>query len=125
MKDDVKAVFDRLKAILRKHAAGLTVSEDTPTCFRLQGGEHPRHKTPLPVAWAKVGKGHVGYHLMPVYACPGLLAEPSPALKARMQGNSCFIFRVVDEVLFEELDRLTGDGLKAFRKAGYLPGYLP
>ena len=45
------------------------------------------------------------------------LLEP---LRARMQGKACFNFKAVDETLFGELDRLTGDGLKAFEAAGYL-----
>ena len=121
MKPDFAAVFGRLRTILRKHAHGLTVSEDTSKCFCLQCGAHPVHKMPMPVAWAKVVRGYVSYHLMPVYACPNLVANLSEGLKARMQGKSCFNFRTVDEALFRELDELTGHGLKAFREAGYLP----
>ena len=55
---------------------------------------------------------------MPVYAAPQLLDGKSAKLRARMQGKSCFNFKVVDEDLFAELDQLTGESFAAFRRAG-------
>lgn len=120
MKNNFKPVFDRLRGVLKKHAKGLTVAEDSTESYCLEGGSHPTHKRPMPIAWVKVAKNYVSYHLMPVYACPSLLANFSGELKARMQGKSCFNFQALDEGLFQELDQLTSDGFKAFREAGYL-----
>ena len=57
---------------------------------------------------------------MGVYENPKLLAGLSKKLKARMQGKTCFNFKVVDEPLFKELEQLTAEGLTAFRKAGFI-----
>jgi hypothetical protein len=57
---------------------------------------------------------------MPVYGHPKLLENISWKLRARIQGKSCFNFKVVDEALFEELEELTTAGFDAFRSAGYM-----
>ena len=121
MSPEFKSVFASLRAILQKHAGRLSVKDDTPTCYCLAGGMHPKHKTPLPIAWVNVGKAYVSYHLMPVYGCPHLIDACSKKLKARMQGKSCFNFKVSDEALFAELEQLTVDGFAAFKSAGYMP----
>jgi hypothetical protein len=121
MSADFQLVFVRLREILAKHSAKLTVAEDSPTRYCLEGGLHPRHKKPMPIARIEIGKSYVGYHLMPIYGNLKLLDGFSSELRDRMQGKSCFNFKVVDEVLFAELDELTGQSFVAFRKAGYLP----
>ena len=77
---------------------------------------------PLFFGSVKIGKRYVSYHLMPVYVFPELLDSLSDALRARMQGKSCFNFRKVDEPLFEELSMLTEAGFDRYRVAGYLDG---
>jgi hypothetical protein len=60
------------------------------------------------------------YHLMPLSACPDLARAVSSALKKRMQGKSCFNFRVPDEVLFAERGELTRGGVEAYRAKNWL-----
>ena len=62
------------------------MSEDSPTRYCLEGGLHPKHKKPMPIAWVEVGKNYVSFHHMGVYCAPELLAGASKKLKARMQG---------------------------------------
>ena len=57
----------------------------------------------------------MSYHLMPVYAFPGLLKGMTPELKRRMQGKSCFNFTARDEKLFSELSKLIDAGFQKFR----------
>src|SRR4051812_14486684 len=113
MPGDFDAIFTRLRAILQRHVQTLSVAKDTPICFVLEGGVHPTHRTPMPIAWVQVGKAYVSFHLMPIYGCPALREGMSKALAARMQGKSCFNFTAVDETLFGELDRLTARGIAA------------
>ena len=113
-------VFSALRDILRRHGGKLVVTEDTPACYRLEGGMHPTHKKPFPIAWVAVGKAYVSFHHMGVYACPGLLKGASKELKARMQGKSCFNFTSVDPALFAELEDLTVRGFNAFRDAPFM-----
>jgi len=105
---------------MQRHPGTLSVKEDSPTCYCLEGGLHPTHRQPMPIAWVQIGKTYVSYHLMPVYGCPKLLDGLSAKLKARMEGKSCFNFKAIDEALFEELEQLTVAGFAAFKKAGYL-----
>ena len=57
---------------------------------------------------------------MPVYVFPELLETISPELKKRMQGKSCFNFKVVDETLLSELRELTKAGYTQYANNGYL-----
>ena len=112
---DFENVFAALREILKRHAGKLVVTEDSAECFRLEGGTHPKHKKPFPIAWVAIDKGYVSFHHMGIYARPDLLKGVSKELKARMQGKSCFNFKSVDPALFAELEELTVRGLNAFR----------
>jgi hypothetical protein len=114
-------VFHALRGILQRHAGRLTVVDESPGKFSLVGGKHPKHGTPLTVAWVTVGKNYVSFHHMGVYERPELLKGVSPQLRARMQGKSCFNFMTVDLALFAELEELTVRGFEVFRKAGFMP----
>ncbi len=120
MPDKFSEVFAALREILQRHAGKLVVTEDTASCFRLEGGMHPTHKKPFPIAWVAVGKAYVSFHHMGVYARPDLLQGTSKELKARMQGKSCFNFTTVDPGLFAELEDLTVRGFDAFRSAPFM-----
>ncbi len=120
MTDSFTEVFSALRGILRRNAGKLVVSEDNATRFCVQGGSHPKHKTPMPVAWVEIGKSYVSFHHMGVYARPDLLKGISKKLKARMQGKSCFNFTSIDEPLFAELEALTIRTFEAFRKLPFM-----
>ena len=113
-------VFSALRAILQRHPNKLTVSDDSPTRFCLEGGLHPKHKSPIPVAWVQISKNYVGFHHMGVYCRPDLLKNVSQKLKARMQGKSCFNFTSVDEPLFAELEILTVRAFEAFKQLPFM-----
>ena len=120
MPDSFKDVFTALRAILQRHTGKLVVTEDTPTRFCLEGGLHPKHRKPMPIAWVEVGKNYVSFHHMGVYARPDLLKDVSKKLKARMQGKSCFNFTSVDEPLFAELEELTVRAFSAFQSLPFM-----
>ena len=120
MNPEFGGVFAALRAILARHVGGLTVTEDSPTRYCLEGGRHPKHGTPMPIAWVQIGKRYVSFHHMAVYARPELLEGVSQELLARMQGKSCFNFSSVDATLFAELESLTVRGFDAFRNASFM-----
>jgi hypothetical protein len=118
-----------LSEILRKHVGALSIKNDTPVYFCLEGTTGPstvqvwrgKLRFPkIPVAWVKVGKSYVSYHLMGLDGNTTLLNVMSRELKARMQGKTCFNFTTSDEALFREIDTLTGQSIEAFKKAGYI-----
>jgi hypothetical protein len=115
-----ESVFSELRAILARHVGSLSVTEDSSNRYCLEGGRHPKHKTPIPIAWVQIGKAYVSFHHMGVYARPDLLKGVSKELRARMQGKSCFSFTSVDKVLFAELEDLTVRGFEAFRNASFM-----
>ncbi len=126
---DFKPVFERLRGILQKHAQALVVSEDTGTRYALEGSAGPAalrawggkmKRERIPVAWVQIGKAYVSFHLMGVYGNSKLRESMSKELKKRMQGKTCFNFKVGDEKLFEELDGLTARACEVFRSAGFV-----
>jgi hypothetical protein len=117
--DQFAAVFQRLRAILEKHAGKLRVAADEPGHYCLEVTNSPKLKKSYPAAWVKTVKLYVGYHFMPVYMFPHLREGLSKELNARMQGKSCFNFNAVDEELFRELEELTERGFAMAKKAGF------
>jgi hypothetical protein len=117
LRPDFPLIFARLRAILQEQASKFIVSADRSDYYCLDVRFSPKFKGPFPIAWVKISKSYVSYHLMPVYFAPDLQKGLSADLKARMQGKSCFNFKVVDEQLFDELRRLTARGFEVSRKA--------
>ncbi len=118
----MRAAFDTLRATLEKHAAGLIVKADTPTFYSVDAGYSEKWKKQVWFGGVRLGKSYVSYHLIPVYACPELLARISPDLKKRMQGKSCFNFKSVSAAQARELSKLTGQCVRRFKKVGQFKG---
>ena len=123
--NDFAAVFADLRAILKRQSTAFSVADDTPTRYCLEAPIGPatlkawggKAKRPtIPIAWTEIGKAYVSFHLMSLDAAP---EPPSKALKARLQGKTCFNFSSPDPVLFTELEELTAKSTAAFRKAGF------
>jgi hypothetical protein len=126
--EEFGVVFGRLREALSRHAGSLRVTTDTPTKYCLDAGAGPATLkawggkakwASIPVAWVHRGKAYVSYHLMGV-TVPGVQDGMSNALKARMQGKTCFNFTVADPVLVKELDILTADSITALRQSGFI-----
>ena len=118
---DAAAVFEALRALLAPYAGSLAVQTDMATELYLDTRHAQKNGKPLFFGAVQVKKGFVSYHLMPVYVQPALLDRVSPALKARMQGKSCFNFKAVDPALFAELAALTRAGYDSYVEQGFVP----
>ncbi len=128
-KFEAGTIFAELRKILSKNAGALSIKSDTPVYFCLEGATGPstvqvwkgKMRAPkIPVAWVKVGKAYVSYHLMGLYGNAALSKVISKELKVRMQGKTCFNFRSPDDLLFKELEKLTGQSIEALRTMGYI-----
>ena len=114
--NDFLIVFEQLKSILQPYAKHLTVKTATPNTYYLDGPYSEKWKKELFFGSAQIKKNYVSFYLMPVYMYPELLKNISPELKKRMQGKSCFNFKKVEPVLFEELKDLTRQGVEKFKQ---------
>jgi hypothetical protein len=114
--ETVDKTFAALKKILEAYARRMIVLVDKPGDYQLGSPTmKDRIGRPLFVAAVQTKKNYVSFHLMPVYACPDLLQEISPALRKRMQGKSCFNFTAIDPAQVHELTELTKNGIEQFK----------
>ena len=116
-KSDFGDLYRRLREIMHSVAGALEVQTDAPGNYYVNTGETYQGK-PVFFGGVREGKAYVSFHLFPIYLYPDLLRGLSPELRKRMQGKSCFNFKVPDETAFDELARLTKRGLQEFRKRG-------
>jgi hypothetical protein len=121
-KNDLTTVFAKLRAIIAPYAKHMDVAADTETYYLLNTRHVMKNKQPLCFGGVRLGKNYVSYYLMSVYAAPGGIKSISPELKKRMQGKSCFNFKVVDEKLFRELAELTRAGAARFADEKFIDG---
>src|ERR1022692_2089695 len=125
MTADFAAVFATLKPVLAKYAKRLSVKADTPIEYTLltkSASPFPQHKgQPMYFGSIRLGKAYVSFHLVPLYMCPVLTKEISPALKKRMQGKACFNFKTQPEPdLIAGLKQLTEAGVKLWDEKKWL-----
>jgi hypothetical protein len=113
---DFPQIYAQLRAILGPYAARLTVTADSPAGISIDGPYSEKWKKPLFFASAQIKKNYVSFYLMPVYMFPDLLDGISPELRKHMQGKSCFNFKKMETVLFDELSELTRVGFERFRE---------
>jgi hypothetical protein len=115
-RDAFAATFATLKGILQRHGKNLVVLVDQPGDFQVGSPTMvDRLGRPLFVAAAQIKASYVSFHLMPIYTDPALLKSVSPALRARMQGKSCFNFTTIDTAQAKELTTLTKAGIARFK----------
>ena len=93
---------------------------DSASNYYLNGPKPNTMGKPVFLGAVMSKKAYVSYHLMPVYMFPELLDDISAELKKRMQGKSCFNFKVVDNTLFLELEASTRDSFQRFMAEGYV-----
>ena len=107
MADDFADVYARLRSIMLEAAPAMTINRDEPGALELRTPEiDPKTKQPGWFGTVTTKKSYVAFHLMPLYTAPDLAEEISPALGKRKQGKTCFNFKKIDDVLFEELSAL-------------------
>jgi hypothetical protein len=113
---DLVAVYAELRGILEPLADRLNIKQDDGSQFCLYSRRPQSGGIPPFFGAAQIRKRYVSFHLMPVYTHPELLRPVSAALKARMQGKSCFNFATIDRDLMKELATLTHTGFEHYRQ---------
>ncbi len=118
MATPLDATFDALRALLAVHADALDVKQDDATRYYLDTRHRQKNGQPLFFGAVQRRKAAISLHLMPVYLQPALLDGLSPALRARMQGKSCFNLATPDAALVQELGALVAAGFASYRARG-------
>jgi len=119
---DFLDTFNSLKSILKKYENSLRVIADKNDNYNLNAGYDDKRKTDIYFGAVQIKKNYVSFHLMPVYINPKLLEGISPELKKRMQGKSCFNFKVVDKAILADLSELTTKSFEFYKKNKMLQG---
>ena len=134
MSGTLESVFARLRGVLVQYASHFHVTQDCAEKYGLEAAIGTatlrawkgKVRTPrIPVAWVEVRKTYVSYHLMGLPGSPELVSGISAELRRHMQGKACFNFKVLDESLMEELERITAQSLSVMRRAGYIADTPP
>jgi hypothetical protein len=125
MPDRFDDIFATLKSVFEPHEKNLIVTADTPKEYTLvskTASPFPQHKgQSMYLGGVRLGKAYVSFHFMPLYMNPALTKTISLALKKRMQGKSCFNFKVIPEPeMLAELARLTDAGFQQFKDKKWL-----
>ena len=113
-KPDLAIVYAELRRVMERHADALVTASESATAVSFEKAASGPADASRWYGAVQTKKNYVSYHLMPVYEHPDLLDGISPELRARLHGKSCFNFRAVDTVLFDELDALTARGFRRF-----------
>lgn len=109
-----------LRAILQPYEPHLVLQASSEKGYSLNTRHIMKNGQPLFFGSVQPHKNYVSFYLMPVYVFPDLLQGISAELRKRMQGKSCFNFKVVDAALFDELAELTRRGFEQYQAAGYI-----
>ena len=112
--------FKVLKTALKKHEKNLTIKTNTNDVYNLYAGYSEKYKRKIYFGGVEIKKNYVSFHLMPVYVNPKLLEGISPELNKRMQGKSCFNFKIIDKAQLRELTALTNKGFEYYKKEGMI-----
>ena len=116
---DPGPIFTSIRRLFAKHEAACVVLHDEPYRYYL-GTNEVRAKDGYRTWFGgvEIKKLYVSAHLIPVYVHSDLLSGISDPLKRRMQGKSCFNFKVASPELFEELGGLVDAGAARFKADG-------
>ena len=113
---DFQFVFTQIKNILLKYEPRLVLQANERGYYSLAMPYVEKYGKEVFFGAVKINKNYVSFHLMPIYASPGLLKNLSPELRARMHGKSCFNFRNINPELVKELTLLTERGFVHFKE---------
>lgn len=124
MTSEFGPVFGVLKAVLEKYAKSLSVKADTAIEYTLVTKSpspfHQHKGQPLYFGSVRLGKAYVSFHLMALYMNPTLTQIVSAALRKRMQGKTCFNFKIHPGRRCRNWKQLTQAGFDVFEKRKWL-----
>jgi len=120
MTEALQEIQDKLRAILSKYCPPLTAKVDTPGRYELYSIKDVvidgRKRSEVYFAGAIIQKSFVGFYFMPMYSRPEFIEGLSPELKRCIKGKACLNIKKAEENLFKEIEKMTRDGFKIYRR---------
>ncbi|HLF63838.1 MAG TPA: DUF1801 domain-containing protein [Saprospiraceae bacterium] len=120
-----KQILDKLKQGLVKCTPPMVVKSDSAEGCELIGNKpvpYGHDKKIIPgMYFASIAqrKDSVAFYFFPSYLDTGL-KEVAPNLYKCLKGKSCFHFKKPEQIVEKELTALLKNGVKAWKKMGYL-----
>ena len=117
MPESLEPIYNALREVMLRSTTAMDATTDEPGNLVVKARwSEGKKKEPAWFGALQVKKNYVAYHLMPLYALPSLKDQISPELEQRMQGKSCFNFKIVESELFDALEHLTVKCAAAYAK---------
>ena len=123
---DRDEIFNKIKAVLKKHSPPMQVSKDKPGVFELMGNKpvpYGSKKTIVPGMYFSsvvARPGMVSFYFFPIYYHTNDFIDLIPTMVKTLKGKTCFNIKKVEEVNEKELDALLKKGVQAWKKLGYM-----
>jgi hypothetical protein len=114
---DLTGVYSRLRPILDPYLPRMVVVQDNERGVYLNTHAVMKNGQPLFFASIAINKNYVSFYVFPVSMYPDLLDDIG-LLKKRLQGESCFNFRTIDDEQVEAMRRLVERGYARLQAEG-------
>ena len=121
-----EAIFNRLKASLKKQCPPMVCTKDTDACHEIIGnapvpyGSTKKIVPGMYFASAVARKNFVSFYFMPIYYHQKDYAGVCQTLLKSLKGKACFNFKKVEQIDTKELDVMLAKGGVAWKKLGYM-----
>ena len=121
-----EAIFNRLKASLKKQCPPMVCTKDTDACHEIIGnapvpyGSTKKIVPGMYFASAVARKNFVSFYFMPIYYHQKDYAGVCPTLLKSLKGKACFNFKKGEHIDTKELDVMLAKGGVAWKKLGYM-----
>ena len=124
---DLRAIFDRLEASLRRYAppfvvrsGGVAGKRDCQLWSEKAVEIEGRKRDEIFFAGLIAQKGYVGFYFMPVYTHASQKEVFAPELLALLKGKSCFHVTRLDDRLVEQVEDALAAGFALYRGRGWV-----
>jgi hypothetical protein len=121
-----KELFERIKAVLRKHAPPMIVAKDKEDVFELMGnkpvvyGSKKQQAPGMYFCSVIVNKTMISLHFFPIYFHSDDFIKLIPAMSKCLKGKTCFNIQKPGQVNEKELNALLKKGIEVWKKLGYM-----
>lgn len=122
--DERKAIFKKLRSLLKAYAPPLVARSDFESRYDLWSEKEiviaGRKRRGVFFAGLIIQSSYVGFYYMPIYAEKSLKRWFKPELLAALKGKSCFHIDRKDPELFVQVKESLKKGFVLYKKNGWV-----